>query len=148
MSLFLCSSGSNVRGESRALEGYRDSSKSPSTVQNGEELLGGTEERGKKFPRRGVIDLPTRQINIFFLSGLTDISLLVTTLDYIRILIIKKNKVNSFDKSCQKLSRYFLSSSVSPKQLANIRPQVNILLYGERLPEPSGEGEPVFVWPL
>ena len=73
VSLFLCSSGSNVRGESRALEGYRDSSKSPSTVQNGEELLGGTEERGKKFSRRGVIDLPTRQINIFFLSGLTDI---------------------------------------------------------------------------
>ena len=37
MSLFLCSSSSNLQGESRALEGRRVSTKSPSSVQGGDE---------------------------------------------------------------------------------------------------------------
>ena len=41
-SLFLCSSGSNARGEPRALEGHRVSSKSPSRVQDRDKGLKST----------------------------------------------------------------------------------------------------------
>ena len=43
--LFLSTSGSNARGESRALEGRRVSSKSPSRVQDGDEGVAGRKYR-------------------------------------------------------------------------------------------------------
>ena len=46
----------------RALEGCRVSSKSPSRVGDGDEGVAG--RNGRVFPRRGVIDLPSRQINV------------------------------------------------------------------------------------
>ena len=52
----LCSSGSNVRGESRALEGHCVSLKSPSRVRDGDEGVAGRNGREKYFPQRGVID--------------------------------------------------------------------------------------------
>ena len=45
MSLYLCSSRSNARGKSRALEGSRVSSKSPSRVQGGDKGVAGRNER-------------------------------------------------------------------------------------------------------
>ena len=45
VSLYLCSSGSNARGESRALEGRRVSSKSPSRVRDGDEGVAGRNVR-------------------------------------------------------------------------------------------------------
>ena len=45
VSLFLCSSGSNARGKSRALEGRRVNSKSPLRVRDGDE---GVAERNYK----------------------------------------------------------------------------------------------------
>ena len=47
---FLCSSGSDERGELKALEGYRVSSKSPSRVQDGDEGVDGRNKR-EVFPR-------------------------------------------------------------------------------------------------
>ena len=44
-SLYLCSSGSNARGESRAREGRRVSSKSPSRVRDGDEGVAGRNGR-------------------------------------------------------------------------------------------------------
>ena len=41
VSLYLCSSGSNARGESKALEGRRVSSNSPSRVRDGDEGVAG-----------------------------------------------------------------------------------------------------------
>ena len=53
MSLYLCSSGSNPRGESRALEGHSgDSSKSPSMVRDGDEGVAGRNKR-RYFPNEG-----------------------------------------------------------------------------------------------
>ena len=46
VSLYLCSSGSNARGESRALEGRRVSSKSPSRVPDGDGFF--TKRKQKK----------------------------------------------------------------------------------------------------
>ena len=89
MSLFLCSSRSNAHGKVKGP--WRAPCQHKKPFQGPRQRWGSWEEqRSLAFPRRGVIDLPTRQINIFFLSSLTDIWLLVTTLDYIRILIIKK----------------------------------------------------------
>ena len=45
VSLYLCSSGSNTRGESRAQEGRRVSSKSPSRVRDGDEGVAGRNGR-------------------------------------------------------------------------------------------------------
>ena len=45
VSLYLCSSGSNARGESRAREGRRVSSKSPSRVRYGDEGVAGRNRR-------------------------------------------------------------------------------------------------------
>ena len=46
VSLFLCSSGSNAQGESRALEGCLVSSKSPSRVRDRDEgVARGTKEK-------------------------------------------------------------------------------------------------------
>ena len=45
VSLYLCSSRSNARGESRALEGRRVSSKSTSRVRDGDEGAAGMNER-------------------------------------------------------------------------------------------------------
>ena len=65
VSLFLCSSGSNARSESSAVEGRRVSSKSPTRdTEIVSELLGETTENSVS--RRGVIDLPFEQINDFF----------------------------------------------------------------------------------
>ena len=72
MSLYLCSSGSNARGESRALEGRRVSSKSPA-VSKTRELLGGSTENCVS--RRGVIDLPCGQISARHEHEKIDISL-------------------------------------------------------------------------
>ena len=58
VSLYLHSSRSNSRGESKALEGRRVSSKSPSRVRDGDEGVAGR----MRFPRWGVIDLPGGQI--------------------------------------------------------------------------------------
>ena len=52
VSLFLCSSGSDGRGESRALEERCVSSKSPSGIQDGDERVAG--RNGRVFPRQGV----------------------------------------------------------------------------------------------
>ena len=45
VSMYLCSSGSNARGEPRALEGRHVSSKSPSRVRDRDEGVAGTNER-------------------------------------------------------------------------------------------------------
>ena len=56
VSLYLCSSGSNAQGESRAREGRCVSSKNPSRRRRGSCW----EERKRRvFPRRGVIVLPS-----------------------------------------------------------------------------------------
>ena len=63
----LCSSGSNAQGEWRALEGRRVSSRNPSRVRDGDKGVAGRNGREYVvFPRWGVIDLPSRQINYFF----------------------------------------------------------------------------------
>ena len=64
----LCSSVNNAQGESRALEGRRVSSKSPSRVRDREEGVAGRNGREKHF-RQGVIDLTSRQINDFLQKG-------------------------------------------------------------------------------
>ena len=60
MSLYLGSSGSNTRGESRVLEGRHVSSKA---LQD--EGAAGRNRWGIVFTRQGVIDLPPRQISDF-----------------------------------------------------------------------------------
>ena len=55
VSLYLCSSGSNARGELRALEGRPNSSKSPSRVQDGGEGVAGRNGREKYFPDEGFL---------------------------------------------------------------------------------------------
>ena len=51
---YLCSSGSNARGESEALEGYCVSSKGPSRVRDRDKgAAGGGERKGKEFPGEG-----------------------------------------------------------------------------------------------
>ena len=52
-SLYLCSSGSNARGELRALEGRRVSSKKPLSVRDGDEGVDGRNRREKYFPDEG-----------------------------------------------------------------------------------------------
>ena len=52
VSLYLCSSGSNAQGESRALEGRHISSKSPSRVLDGDEEVAGRNERESKRRKR------------------------------------------------------------------------------------------------
>ena len=53
VSLYLCSSGSNALGESRAQEGRRVSSKTPSWVRDGDEGVAGRNGREKCFPDEG-----------------------------------------------------------------------------------------------
>ena len=54
-SLFLCSFGSNARGQSRALEGLCDSSKSPSKVREGDERVARRNAREEFFPDNGLL---------------------------------------------------------------------------------------------
>ena len=68
MSLFLCSSGSNAQGESRALEGRRVSSRGPSRVWDGDQGVAGRNIREPFSPEWGDIDLPSRQIIDFLPS--------------------------------------------------------------------------------
>ena len=72
VSLYLWSSRSNTRGESRTLEGHRVSSKSPSRVRDGDGGVAGRNGRDKCFPDKGVIDLPSRQIHDFFYKRETE----------------------------------------------------------------------------
>ena len=58
VSLYLCSSGSNAQGESRAREARRVSSKSPSRVRDRDEGVAGTNKPEKWFPNEGT--LPSR----------------------------------------------------------------------------------------
>ena len=58
VSLYLCSSGSNAREESRALEGRSVSSKSPSRVQDGDKGVAKRNEREKCFPDEGSLICP------------------------------------------------------------------------------------------
>ena len=53
MSLYLCSSGSNARGEARALEGRRVSSNSPSRARDGDKEVAGRNGREECFPDEG-----------------------------------------------------------------------------------------------
>ena len=58
VSLYLCSSGSNVPGESRAKEGHRVSSKSPSRVRDRDEGVAGRNGREQCFPDEGSLICP------------------------------------------------------------------------------------------
>ena len=65
VSLYLCSSGSNARGKSRALEGRRVSSKSLSRVQDGDEGVAGRNGREWCFPNEGLLICPPGKSMIF-----------------------------------------------------------------------------------
>ena len=58
VSLYRCSSGSNARGELRAWEGRRVSSKSPSRVRDGDEGVAGRNVRELCFPDEGSLICP------------------------------------------------------------------------------------------
>ena len=58
VSLYLCSSGSNARGESRAQEGRRVSSKSPSRVRDGDEGVVRRNGREQCFSDKGSLICP------------------------------------------------------------------------------------------
>ena len=64
--LYLCRTGSNAQGESRALEGWCASAKSLSRVRDWDEEIAARNGREKYHPWRGVIDLPSRQVKYFF----------------------------------------------------------------------------------
>ena len=64
VSLFLCRSGSNTWGQSRALEGRHVSSKSPSRVRDGDKGVAGRNGREEYFPDI----LPIRPPNIWLLA--------------------------------------------------------------------------------
>ena len=66
VSLYLCSSRSNARGESRALQGHCDSSKNQSRVRDREEGVTGRNGREIVFPRWGVINIEMQIANWFF----------------------------------------------------------------------------------
>ena len=55
VSLYLCSSGSNAQGESRAREGRHVSSKSPSRVRDGDKGVAGKNGREKRLLDEGQI---------------------------------------------------------------------------------------------
>ena len=57
-SLYLCSPRSNARGESRALEGRRVSSKSPSRVRVGDKGVAGRNYKEQCFPDEGSLICP------------------------------------------------------------------------------------------
>ena len=65
VSLYLCSSGSNARGESRAREGRRVSSKSPSRVRDGDEEVAGRNGREYCSPNEGSLICPPGKSMIF-----------------------------------------------------------------------------------
>ena len=65
-SLYLCSSGSDARGESRALEGRRVSSKSPSRVRDRDEGVAGRNGREKYFPSEESLIFPPGKSMIFY----------------------------------------------------------------------------------
>ena len=67
VSLYLCSSGSNARGESRAREGRCVSSKSPSKVWDGDEGVAWRNGREKCLPSEGSLICPALQANQWFL---------------------------------------------------------------------------------
>ena len=64
--LYLCSSRSNARGEVRALEGLRVSTKSPSRMRDRGEGVVERNYREKCRIENNVINLPLRQISAFF----------------------------------------------------------------------------------
>ena len=66
MSLYLCSSGSNARGKSRAWEGRRVSSKSPSRVRDGDEGVAGRNGREYCFPDEGSLICPPGKSMSFY----------------------------------------------------------------------------------
>ena len=66
VSLYLCSSGSNARGESRAREGRRVSSKSPSRVRDGDEGVAGRKGREKYFSDKGSLICPPGKSMMFY----------------------------------------------------------------------------------
>ena len=69
--LFTYSSGGNTRGEStkEPLRGTVSAQKALHVTETGsKDLLGGTEENSVAFPCRGVIDLPSRNLNHYFTS--------------------------------------------------------------------------------
>ena len=71
VSLWLCSSRNNSRGELRALEERHVSSKSPSRVRNGDEGVAGRNYREMRFPMRGPDKCPPDKSMIFtYLSSL------------------------------------------------------------------------------
>ena len=69
VSLFLCSSESNVRGKSRALEGHRVSWKSSSRVWDGDKGVAGRNRREKYFPYEGSLIYPPGKLMIFYKKG-------------------------------------------------------------------------------
>ena len=71
VSLYLYSSGINAWGESRALEGQRVSSKSPSRVRNRDEGVAGRNGREKRFPDEGSLICPPGKIVIFHTKELS-----------------------------------------------------------------------------
>ena len=66
VSLYLCSSGSNARGESRAREGRRVSSKSPSRVRDGDEGVAGRNGQKLCFPDEGSLIYPPGKSMFFY----------------------------------------------------------------------------------
>ena len=67
VSLYLCSSGSNARGESRALEGRCVSSKSPSKVRDRDQGVAWRNERKRiVFPDEGSLIWPTGKSMHFY----------------------------------------------------------------------------------
>ena len=66
VSLYLCSFGSNARGESRALEGHSVSSKSPSKVLGRDKGVAGRNKREKHFPEERSLICPPGKSMIFF----------------------------------------------------------------------------------
>ena len=75
----ICSSGGNTRGESRALEGRRVSSKKPFKGPRQRQGSCWEEQKRTAFPRQGGIDLPFRQSNEFFTKRKQKIIELVAT---------------------------------------------------------------------
>ena len=69
VSLFLCSSESNVRGKSRALEGHRVSWKSSSRVWDGDKGVAGRNRREKYLPYEGSLIYPPGKSTIFSKKG-------------------------------------------------------------------------------
>ena len=71
-SLYLCSSGSNSQGEWWALEGHHVSSKSPSRVQNEDEVVAWRNGREKYLNDEGALSCPPGHIVAYLASQVFD----------------------------------------------------------------------------